>query len=435
MGSIVDSSLRVPPCEASLCVVEEVPLVTQLKRFWELEEFTVRVAQNPEEIKCEELFVKTHRRNASGRYIVSLPFRSELPSLGESYSQAAKRFINLERKLLQRPRLKASYCQFLKEYENLGHMSRATLSGVYYLPHHGVHKSTPQGPKLRVVFDTSSRFSNGNSLNDVLLTKLQNDIFDFLLSFRTHLIAFTTDISKIYHDSTHALQEFELNTVTYGVVSAPYLAIRTLHQLVNDEGEKFPLAAQSLLHDTYIDDIVTGADSRRLTLVYPESGIIWKFNPLSAPHFGGLREAGIKSVKYHLPKSSDPGEIDCLTPGHFLVGRPLIGLPEYISNEAMNLPTRWKLIEQLFQHFWRRWSQEYLHTLRQRSKWTRGIGDPKIGDLVLIREPNLPPSLWKMGRIIQFFPDSAGVVRVAQLKTSSGIVTRPAVKLVPLPTL
>ncbi|KAG8239766.1 hypothetical protein J437_LFUL019247 [Ladona fulva] len=107
MGSIVDSSLGVTPCESSLCAVEEVPLVTQLKRFWELEESTVRVAPNPEEIRCEELFVKTHRRNASGTYIVSLPFRSELPSLGESYSQAAKRFINLERKLLQRPRLKA----------------------------------------------------------------------------------------------------------------------------------------------------------------------------------------------------------------------------------------------------------------------------------------------------------------------------------------
>ncbi|KAG8240458.1 hypothetical protein J437_LFUL018842 [Ladona fulva] len=112
MGSIVDSSLGVPPCESSLCAVEEVPLVTHLKRFWELEESTVRVAPNPEEIKCEELFVKTHRRNDSGRYIVSLPFRSELPSLGESYSQAAKRFINLERKLLQRPRLKVSIVNF-----------------------------------------------------------------------------------------------------------------------------------------------------------------------------------------------------------------------------------------------------------------------------------------------------------------------------------
>ncbi|KAG8234786.1 hypothetical protein J437_LFUL006618 [Ladona fulva] len=62
-------------------------------------------------------------------------------------------------------------------------------------------------------------------------------------------------------DSTHALQEFELNKVTYGVVSAPYLAIHTLHQLVNDKGEKFPLATQSLLRGTYIDDIITGANS------------------------------------------------------------------------------------------------------------------------------------------------------------------------------
>lgn len=29
-------------------------------------------------------------------------------------------------------------------------------------------------------------------------------------------------------------------------------------------------------------------------------GTAWKFIPPSAPHFGGLWEAGVKSVKYHL---------------------------------------------------------------------------------------------------------------------------------------
>ncbi|KAG8236930.1 hypothetical protein J437_LFUL014975 [Ladona fulva] len=65
-------------------------------------------------------------------------------------------------------------------------------------------------------------------------------------------------------------------------------------------------------------------------------------------------------------KSSDTGENDYLTPGHFLVGhRPLISLPESISDEAMHLPTQRKLIEQLFQHFRRQWSQEYMHPLQQ----------------------------------------------------------------------
>jgi hypothetical protein len=134
------------------------------------------------------------------------------------------------------------------------------------------------------------------------------------------------------------------------------------------------------------------------------------------------------------PISSDPSEVDCLTPGHFLIGRPLIGLPVNISSESTPLPVRWRLVEQIYRHFWHRWSREYLHTLQQRAKWTRMSPNVKVGELFLIRDQNLPPSHWRMGRVIKTFPDSTGVVRVAELQCSSGKLKRPIVKLVPLPT-
>ncbi|XP_055527678.1 uncharacterized protein LOC129720252 [Wyeomyia smithii] len=56
-------------------------------------------------------------------------------------------------------------------------------------------------------------------------------------------------------------QTYELNTVTYGTKPAPFLATRTLHQLAVDEQERFPLAASATIHDTYRDDVITGADS------------------------------------------------------------------------------------------------------------------------------------------------------------------------------
>ncbi|GFW40503.1 integrase_H2C2 domain-containing protein [Trichonephila clavipes] len=54
---------------------------------------------------------------------------------------------------------------------------------------------------------------------------------------------------------------YELTTVTYGTVSAPYLATRTLKQLVMDEANHFPLAAPVVLSDCYMDDILSGSES------------------------------------------------------------------------------------------------------------------------------------------------------------------------------
>lgn len=50
-------------------------------------------------------------------------------------------------------------------------------------------------------------------------------------------------------------------TVTYGLNSAPYLAIHCLHELDARDGARFPLAKGILTHFTYVDDIVVGANS------------------------------------------------------------------------------------------------------------------------------------------------------------------------------
>ncbi|GBP95666.1 hypothetical protein EVAR_67872_1 [Eumeta japonica] len=62
------------------------------------------------------------------------------------------------------------------------------------------------------------------------------------------------------------LQEYELITVTYGVSSSPYLAIRTLHQLADEDCEQFPLATKILRDETYLDDIITGCSSIENTI-------------------------------------------------------------------------------------------------------------------------------------------------------------------------
>ncbi|GFX73513.1 integrase catalytic domain-containing protein [Trichonephila clavipes] len=54
---------------------------------------------------------------------------------------------------------------------------------------------------------------------------------------------------------------FKLNTVTYGTSCAPFLAIRTLKQLCEDEKHRFPQAAKLAKDHFYVDDLLAGADS------------------------------------------------------------------------------------------------------------------------------------------------------------------------------
>ncbi|XP_018393393.1 PREDICTED: uncharacterized protein LOC108772368 [Cyphomyrmex costatus] len=207
-------------------------------------------------------------------------------TIGGNRDIALKRLYHLERKFKNNETFREQYVKFMSEYVELNHMSSMNESAqnsqrIVYLPHHGVFKDNSSSTKLRVVFDASAKNNQGISLNDALLVGpvSQDNLIDIVLRFRFYKIAITADLQKMYRQilvhnderdfqrilwrssSDEPVQEYQLNTVTYGQSCASYLAIKCLRQLASENLERYPLAAHSLLNDTYVDDIITGANT------------------------------------------------------------------------------------------------------------------------------------------------------------------------------
>ena len=119
-------------------------------------------------------------------------------------------------------------------------------------------------------------------------------------------------------------------------------------------------------------------------------------------------EAVLNSI-INLP--SDDDGIKALTPGHFLIGRPLESIPDPSSlYGSLSILRRWHLVQALVCPFWKRWSTEYLVALRKCNKWHSRHRNVCIGDIILVQEDNLIPSKWPLARVTQVYVGPDGVI-------------------------
>ncbi|XP_055714768.1 uncharacterized protein LOC129808888 [Phlebotomus papatasi] len=189
------------------------------------------------------------------------------------------------------------------------------------------------------------------------------------------------------------------------------------------------------------------------------------FIPPRSPHFGGLWESAVKMFKRHFyrvtgnvkltqenfltvlaevemclnsrpltSQSSDPSDMDVLTPGHFIIGGPMNSLPSHdVTNIPPNRLNQWRINDQLVQHFWRRWSREVLLNMQKRRKWKTAQPNVQPGDLVLLIEENMPPLAWILGRITDVHPGEDQKIRVVTVRTKNGTYKRAVTRIAPLP--
>ncbi|XP_065204092.1 uncharacterized protein LOC135834183 [Planococcus citri] len=213
----------------------------KLTKFWEIEEASIPVKiKNFEADQCVRHFENKYSFAEDGKFIVRLPFKIPRDSVENNRKRAMSALLRVEKNLNEEN--KSAYCEFMREYRELGHMSIAKYDpSACFLPHRAVIRACSSTTPLRVVFNASA----GNpSLNDALMNgpNIQRELFDILVSMRSFKFVFTADIAKMYRaiwmhledrkyqsifwreSPNHKIEENILNTVTYGTGPAAFTA-------------------------------------------------------------------------------------------------------------------------------------------------------------------------------------------------------------------
>ena len=246
---------------------------------------------SPEEHAAIKHFEDQHYCSDSGRFVVPLPKRSDAKQLGESRSQAVRRFTHFERSL----HAKGIFPEFkdvIDEYFDMGHaepVPEANLEKpphkVFNLPMHAVTKESNTTTKIRAVLDASAKTPTGISLNNTLLVgpTMHSSLVDVLLRFQFHRVALIADTSHMCHaialteadkdlhrfvgrsSPEDTLKDYGMTRVTFGISASSFVANICVRQNTSDFTLEYPLAAKAVEDLFYVDNGLTRADSHEKT--------------------------------------------------------------------------------------------------------------------------------------------------------------------------
>ena len=179
--------------------------------------------------------------------------------------------------------------------------------------------------------------------------------------------------------------------------------------------------------------------------------ISFKLNPPSASHMGGSWERQIRTVRnvltpllgecgrqlddesfrtlmkevqaivnsrpLALNDMSSTNSPEPLTPNHLLTmkSKVLMPPPGNFVKEDLYLRKRWRRVQHLANEFWDRWRKEFLQALQLRKKWVKPKRNLQVGDIIMVKDENIPRNAWKLARVEEVFPSEDGLVRKVKL--------------------
>ena len=139
---------------------------------------------------------------------------------------------------------------------------------------------------------------------------------------------------------------------------------------------------------------------------------------------------------------------ESITPHHLLYGRDINRKNSYSNyfielSEASDARKQLSNLQQIVSHINKRFYNEYILALRERHQYDRQSHHPhlqnvSIGDIVLVKDVNLPRLRWKKGRITKLIKGNDGLVRGVSLDTvvsttnKTQCINRPLQHIIPL---
>lgn len=130
--------------------------------------------------------------------------------------------------------------------------------------------------------------------------------------------------------------------------------------------------------------------------------------------------------------SDEVGEVEPLTPAHFIIGERLITPSAFQSPEELSVLLQ---LDRMFEHrmkilgdFWARWSKEYLLSLQCYRSQTSG-DKIQVGDVVLIAEDSVRRHLWPVGIVQEALNGRDVLVRSVKVRSNGKVFRRPIKKL------
>ena len=203
-------------------------------------------------------------------------------------------------------------------------------------------------------------------------------------------------------------------------------------KIYSDNGQTF-VAAAKWLKKVQKDE--------RFHSFLSDQSIIWQFNLSRAPWWGGQFERLIGLMKSAFYKTVSQGQLSWEELGEVILdvevtlnNRRLCYQEEDVQLPTFILP---KFLLKTKDALWRRWTGEYLRSLRERHCLKHG--DKKctlaVGDVVVIQSPERNRNCWPLGIVEQLIEGRDGVVRGARLRAGRSHLQRPIQHLYPLELL